>query len=80
MVPECKTCKHWAPGEQPWGVQIGQKVGFCNAVRGYGSESKPGMLAVAVGESVYGELMTDENFGCILHKYGERNVYVESVG
>ncbi len=71
MVPECKTCKHWAPEEQPWDVQIGQKIGFCNAVRAYyiySSEKKSGMLAVAVGESVYGELMTDENFGCILHE------------
>lgn len=45
-------------------------MGWCGAVRAEkldGSKCS-GLLAVAVGESIYGELMTDENFGCILHE------------
>lgn len=66
----CRTCKHWEPGEQPWGCQKGQKVGLCGAVRAkhLGGPERLGLLAVAVGETIYGELMTDVQFGCVLHE------------
>ena len=68
--PSCKTCKHWEPGATPWGAQEGQEVGLCSAVDAteLGGHKKTGMLAVAVGEAIYGELMTDAEFGCILHE------------
>ena len=69
-MANCKTCKHWEPGQQPWAAQVGQTVGLCAAVRPgrLDGSKRSGMLAVAVGESIYGELMTDAEFGCILHE------------
>lgn len=71
----CRTCKHWEPAVVPkqyhWSYfKEDQVLGQCRAGtpdydrEGYG----PLMAAVCESESIGGELITDENFGCILHE------------
>lgn len=68
-MERCATCRHWEPltaGEDRWNCHNDdQKLGACMM-----NDAGPpqGALVVATADGVYGGLVTDARFGCVLHQ------------
>lgn len=70
-MKNCKTCKHWNPLNEYIAQYYSEGYGFCDVSNL--DDSNRLMESTCLSEGIMGELITKENFGCILHENNSAN-------